>query len=361
MAYLPSSIRINHRDILIADILQKKAHPQSAFETATINFIEAWWQGQATFTLQTSGSTGVPKQILVTREQLEASARGTLSALYLRENDTALICVNTHYIAGIMMLVRCLIGNLKMEIIEPSADPFEKLSLKSTFDFCALVPYQVEAIINRYGLTGINCIKKLIVGGAPLSYSLRQKLAVASSAIYLTYGMTETLSHIALQRISGNHVSDFFTALPSIKLSQDQRKCLIIQAPYVSEKVITNDIVEILTENTFLWLGRWDNVINSGGVKLFPERIETSIASVFEKLMHKNDFFIQGIADEKLGTKAVLFIEGEIKGEKNLILQQLRSILPSTEIPKDIILVPQFLRTKTGKVKRQETLKHVGF
>jgi o-succinylbenzoate---CoA ligase len=361
MAYPHASIYLNHRNVLITDILQKKILLNNSFETATVQFIEAWLHGETTFTLQTSGSTGTPKQIQATRTQLETSARGTIAELHLCENDAALICVNTQYIAGIMMLVRCLIGNLRMEIIEPSADPFEKLQGTSTYDFCALVPYQVDTIMDRYGLGGINRMKKLIIGGAPLAYSLQQKLAAASSQIYVTYGMTETLSHIALQKISGNDRSDFFTALPSISLSQDDRKCLMVEAPYVSEKVITNDIVELLTENTFRWLGRWDNVINSGGIKLFPEKIEAAISALFHKLMYANDFFIHGIADEKLGTKAVLVVEGEAAGDKNILLQKLRSMLPSVEVPKDIFFTPQFLRTETGKVKRQETLKQVGF
>lgn len=146
--------------------------------------------------------------------------------------------------------------------------------------------------------------------------------------------MTETLSHVALQKISGSDRKDFFTALPFIKLSKDERECLIIEAPYLTEKVITNDLVELLDENSFRWLGRYDNVINSGGIKLFPEKIETVIGEIFERLRFKKNFFVHGMPDDKLGTKAALFIESEYVLDEQLLLQELKNNLHPFEIPK---------------------------
>jgi len=360
MSYIHSHIQINNRSLSLQSISNSLEIPSTNFETATFSFIKKWLRGENLFSLQTSGSTGTPKLINVTRYQLEESAKATLQALSLPENSTALVCLNTQYIAGIMMLIRCLVGNLKMEIIEPTASPFEKISPDAEFDFCALVPYQVDEIMERYGIEGIHRIKKIIIGGAPLSYSLQQKLVTSSSEIYLTYGMTETLSHVALQRISGQDRRDFFTALPSIKLSQDERECLIVEAPYLIEKVTTNDIVELLSATTFRWLGRYDNVINSGGVKLFPEKIEIVIAEAFEKLKYKNSFFIYGIPDDKLGTKAILVIEETI-ADKQSIIKELKDKLRPFEAPKDILFMPRFLRTETGKIKRQKTIAQSGF
>jgi o-succinylbenzoate---CoA ligase len=356
MQYNHKQFTLNHRSLSIQEILNNNTQALTDFETNTLVFVKNWLNGANEFSLQTSGSTGVPKAIVVTRAQLEASAQNTLQALRIQPNNTALICLNTQYIAGIMMLVRCMVGNLKMEIVEPAANPFLKLSANIKFDFCALIPYQVDAILQQYGIEGINRIQKIIIGGAPLSYSLQQKLTKSSSEIYLTYGMTETLSHIALQKISGSNASDLFTALPTIKLSKDERGCLVISVPYLSELVITNDMVELLSEQTFCWLGRWDNVINTGGIKIHAEKIEQVVGLIFEEMRITNDYFACGLPDERLGSKLVLIIEGTLSIDQRVLLGKISERLVKYEVPKQILFASNFIKTETGKVNRKQTV-----
>lgn len=359
MPYTHLQLSLNNRLISLADIQRDEVHAESSFEASTLSFIRQWLSNETHFALQTSGSTGEPKKIQVTRGQLVASARATVQALAIPEKSKALICLPTQYIAGIMMLVRCLEGNLHMTLVEPSADPLENLP-HASFDFAAMVPYQAEEIVKKRGLHGIHCIQKIILGGAPLSSALQTRLKDADVAVYLTYGMTETLSHIALQKISGADRQDFFSALPSVKLTQDERGCLVIETPYLKEKIITNDIVEFLNATSFRWLGRWDNVINSGGIKLFPEKIEQAISRAFDQLSLHHNFFIIGIPHEKLGTQAILVVESNVPLEEESFRMLLSESLQRVELPKQIYYLPSFEYTPTGKIKRKESLHKLG-
>lgn len=357
MTYTHSSLFINHKHYSISDVQQGLVKPATAFEETTLSFIQSWLSDQQTFTLQTSGSTGTPKKIIATRAQLTASAQATLSALQIQENSNALIALPTQYIAGIMMLVRSMIGNLRMHIVEPSSNPLALFSPEESFDFAALVPYQVDEIFTQYGLTGINRIKNILIGGAPLATDLREKIAPAHSSVYLTYGMTETLSHIALQKISGNDRQDFFTTLPSITISVDERQCLLIETPYLSERVVTNDVVEILGPTSFRWMGRWDNVINSGGIKLIPEKIEQAVERIFKEMDINAKFFVDGLPDERLGTRAILVVESNKPLDEVSFFSLVSHHLNKHEIPKEIYYTHAFEMTPTGKIKRKETLQ----
>lgn len=359
MSYTHSQLLLNNRLLSLTDIQRGDALASSTFEAATLSFLKQWLRNETHFILQTSGSTGEPKKIQVTRAQLVASARATLQALAISQKGKALICLPTQYIAGIMMMVRCLEGDLHMTIVEPSADPLENL-LTAYFDFAAMVPYQAEEIMRKRGLPGINCIQKIILGGAPLSSALQARLKDAHVSVYLTYGMTETLSHIALQKISGNDRQDFFTALPSVMLTQDERDCLVIETPYLTETVVTNDLVEFINANSFRWLGRWDNVINSGGIKLFPEKIEQAVSRAFDQLAVRFNFFIAGIPHEKLGTQAILVIESATPVEEETLRMFLSESLERVELPKQIYYLPSFEYTPTGKIKRKESLRKLG-
>jgi O-succinylbenzoic acid--CoA ligase len=359
MPYTHAQLSINGRVVSLPDIQQGKPVAKSAFEQASFSFIAKWLNNTANFELYTSGSTGTPKKILVTREQLSASAKATLAALSIPSNASSLICLPTQFIAGVMMLVRSLVGNLKMTLVEPAANPLANLHQES-FHFAALVPYQVEEIFNQQGMAGLNKINTLLVGGAPLSQTQQQYLQNAKASVYLTYGMTETLSHVALQKISGAHQQDFFTALPSIVLSQDERACLVIEAPYLTEKVVTNDVVEFINPSAFRWIGRWDNVINSGGIKLFPEKIENAVSLAFHELKIERDFFVVGVPDEKLGTKAVLVVEQDSPLREEDLWPILERHLKRVELPKQIVYTKKFELTDTGKIKRKETSRKLG-
>ena len=331
-------------------------HARTEFEKSTLTFCRDWLSGKETFTLTTSGSTGTPKPITLRRNQMAASAHATLRALGIKSEDHALVCLDTHYIAGQMMLVRSILGGLNMIAIEPSANPFKKTG-NYKIDFAALVPYQIEAIVQEGYAHKLNELKCGIVGGASISETLMAKLQNVKSALYATYGMTETISHIALQRLNGPDRQDSFEVIGDTKINQDERGCLVITTTYLEEPIVTNDLVELLDASHFRWLGRFDHVINSGGVKISPESLEKIIEPLFTDIPLQNRFFIAGVPDEKLGERVVLFIEGRLtKQLQDEMLNNLATKISRFELPKEVRLVTSFQETKSGKMNRVETV-----
>jgi len=327
-------------------------------ENSALRFCHSWLNGEKEFTLQTSGSTGKPKTIHVTRDQLKASAELTNSFLNLQRGYTSLICLDTRYIAGLMMLVRSMEAGMNMYIVEPTANPLEKIPADVTLDFMALVPYQLENILGSPHKNELDKIKLALIGGAPLSNEIREDLKSFSCTFYATYGMTETLSHIALQKLNGENAQDFFQTLNSISIQVDQRGCLLINAPHLgSDSIVTNDLVELISENQFYWLGRFDSVINSGGVKVIPEKIESAITPLMTELNLENRFFIVGLPDRILGEAVTLIVEGEIKNTsiEKILLQRMKETLGKYEAPKSIRYVSKFIQTDTGKVNKPKT------
>lgn len=361
MTYPFPTIWINGRDISIEAIRNETASPASDFERATFSFIRDWLSNQATFEIQTSGSTGTPKRILLTREQMLTSARMTEQALSLKAGYTALVCLHTQYIAGRMMLVRCFATGMRIVVTEPAANPLENLPETIAIDFTALVPYQLYAILASPQAARLSSIGSAIIGGAPLNRETIHELHAYSCIFYATYGMTETISHIALQTLNGINASAVFRALPGIALAIDERGCLTIEAPHLSEKIITNDIIELKNSNEFIWLGRWDNVINSGGVKIIPEHLESRMVNTLYKCGILRSFFIAAIPDKKLGEKITLILEGEDLSEENkyIIFQELKQSFSSYEIPKSIVTLSKFLYTGTDKIDRRKTIEMV--
>jgi O-succinylbenzoic acid--CoA ligase len=350
MSYSRGSILINNRDVKIAEILSRENISVSEFESNTFLFVRDWLQGKDSFTLQTSGSTGTPKDITLTRNQFTQSARRTLTALNLDENDTAFVCLDTKYIAGKMMLVRGLEANMKIIAVEPSADPLK--NAHEPVSFAALVPLQLQEILKQSdSIQKLNGMKAVIIGGGAANTSLQKEITKLTCSVYATYGMTETVSHIALQCLNGPNAADYFTILPGIKIQTDKRGCLVIGLPEFSNPIVTNDLVETISTNQFRWLGRFDNVINSGGFKISPEKIEKEL----ENILPDRAFFMTGILDERLGEKLVLIVEG-LHREVNF--SRLR--IHPYEVPKDVIFVPEFVRTQTGKINREKTMRLLG-
>lgn len=324
---------------------------ESEFEKSTLRFCTAWLSGQNEFKITTSGSTGTPKEITISREAMEASAQMTIQALQLKASDTALVCLDTKYIAGQMMLVRSLLADMNVIAVEPSANPISNVS--QSVDFAALVPYQLEAILNQ-SPEKFNKVRCAIIGGAAVSNSLKNKIQKSSCAIYATYGMTETISHIALQKLNGLDAQDCFEALENIRLRLDERGCLCISVSHLKEEIITNDLVELLTEKKFRWIGRIDNVINSGGVKISPEKVETAFEKIFDALGINNRFFVTGLPDEKLGQQIAVIFEGspiDINFQRD-ILSEASKHLTKYETPKEFRFLDKFSETATGKINR---------
>jgi O-succinylbenzoic acid--CoA ligase len=307
-------------------------------------FLKDLLGNSTTIKVSTSGSTGIPKIITILKQAMLHSAEATGFFFDLASKTTALHCLSTDYIAGKMMWVRAIHLGWHLEVVTPNSNPL--LQTKADFDFAAMVPLQVQN-----SLADLHQIKKLIIGGAAISYSLEQDLKSIPTDCYQTYGMTETITHIAVKELSKFTKKEYYKCLPNVNLSVDNRSCLQIKAPRLTDElVVTNDIVNLISQNEFDWLGRYDNVINSGGIKLFPEQIEKKLAAYI-----KDPFIIGAIADEKLGEKLVLLIESnEIISE--IEKQVLKGSLPKYEIPKDIYFLPKFIFTKNDKINRKKTL-----
>jgi O-succinylbenzoic acid--CoA ligase len=338
----------------------KNRQPKSEFEQGIFSFWNEWNTNTQEFLLQTSGSTGPPKKILAQRSQLETSAKMTLAALSLKKNTTALVCLDSKYIGGKMMLVRSWVGGLNIIAKDPSSNPFQDLNNEAAIDFVALVPYQLKTILNSPEKKWFNKIKHVIVGGAPLDSTTKKLLQPFTTQFYETFGMTETLSHIALKKINGSARSDYFKILPGIHIRQDERACLCITAPHLPHEVITNDVVEMKNLEEFIWLGRVDNVINSGGIKIFPEATEQKIERVFSDMGLNNRYLIAGLPDEKWGQTVALIIEGNLTtAELSKLEEQLKINLSKFEIPRCINFVEKFEVTANGKINRGATLQYL--
>lgn len=300
-------------------------------------FILDWFDPKPYLEMNTSGSTGTPKIIRVDKQAMVNSALATGDFFNLKPGQKVLHCLPTDYVAGKMMFVRAFILGLDMEFVAPSSHPMDRV--KGDFDFCGMVPLQAQNSLND-----LHRIKKLIIGGAKINKSLERELLTIPSQIYETYGMTETITHIA-----GKRVGELaFTVLPNVKVTNDERHCLVIDAYKISgEKIVTNDLVDLISDSQFVWKGRFDNVINSGGIKLIPEQIEEKLATLIPR-----HFFVYGQADELLGEKLVLYVEGE----QMIIEESIFEVLDKYERPKEIVFITEFKRTVTGKIIRDQSI-----
>lgn len=335
----------------------KSLFPENEFEEKVISFMEDWFSHSETVSVQTSGSTGIPKVFEIEKKRMLNSAKMTCDFLGLKKGDTALLCLPVQYISGKMMLVRAIERKLKVIISVPSSAP----EISENVEFCAMTPLQVQNSLDK-----IHFIKNLIIGGAAVSEKLKNKISTtlqfsnSPTRIYETYGMSETLSHIALKQISPIQ-EDYFTIFNDVEISVDERNCLKIFAPKLNPEILqTNDIVDLLNEKQFKFLGRFDNVINSGGVKIFAEELENLVKKHIDK-----DLVFLGKPDETLGEKLILVIEDELfsDGCQSERSRRLKSQISNLKfenkfhIPKEILFLEKFPRAENGKVLRKEILK----
>jgi O-succinylbenzoic acid--CoA ligase len=308
-------------------------------------FIQQWFDEKDHVVVKTSGSTGDPKEITLKKSHMLNSARATGIFFKLGENTRALLCLPANFIAGKMMLVRAMTLGWDLHVVAPEKDALTQYD--NDYDFVAMVPYQVN-----YSIGAMEKVKKLIIGGGSISKDLEEKLMGVDTEVFETYGMTETITHIAVRRLNGLARSEHFTALPNIRFRIDDRDCLVINAPSISDdKVITNDMVNLLSPTTFKWLGRYDHVINSGGVKLFPEEIEKKLSPNI-----KLPFIISSIKNEELGECVILIV----KKPKDIELPDFSeafSKLNKYECPKKVYSFSKFPYTSTGKIKRTKVIE----
>ena len=324
------------------------------FAQVAFAFCRDWLAGKETFTQQTSGSTGAPKVQILSRTQMKASAAATGAFFSTTSKKHLLCCLNPAYIAGKMMLVRALNWDCPITLVEPIANPL--LGLVEQFSFVALVPLQVEACLaDERSRKLLQSIPQVLIGGAALPHKIQQELVQYKIRAWQSFGMTETVSHIALAEIVEGEL--VYQALPGVAIGINEQDCLWIQSPMSgTERIQTNDTIELRSKNTFTWLGRADFVVNSGGIKLFPEQLERRIAPLLEETCPNCAYFLFGEYDPRLGERLVLYVEGTGEEKRRLALEAgLEQILGKYEIPKKIYFKLAFAYTPTKKINRHVT------
>ena len=319
------------------------------WEKETYEFVRDWYAPTLHIQAQTSGSTGTPKPILLEKKRMEASARMTGKFLQLEAGNTALLCLPMKFIAGKMMLVRAIVLRLRILVVEPQSAPLHTIT--SPIHLSAMVPNQVFASLGE-----LEKVATLLIGGGPIDKVLADQLLSKQGKIYHTYGMTETMTHVAMRRLNSPARSRYFEALAGVSFRVDSRECLVIEAPHLlDEELFTNDLVELENPHEFLWKGRYDNVIISGGVKIIPEEVERELGKMISQR-----FFVAGIADPQLGQKLVLLVEGPSTLEPKISTLLAQVDLPRFHRPKNVYIVPSFEETSSGKIQRSLTLERVG-
>ena len=304
------------------------------------DFLTSWFDGNEFIIVKTSGSTGSPKSISLKKKDMISSARLTAKFFELPQGSKVINCLPLEYIAGKMMLVRAMVMGWDLNLFAVSSEPIKKIS--SVYDFIALTPMQLEKSLDE-----IKYVKTVIVGGSPVSYALREKILKLESKVYETYGMTETITHIAARCLSKNE--DKFSALPGVEFFEFNG-CLAINTKHLSSELIkTNDVVTLHSSKQFSWIGRKDFIINSGGIKINPEEIETKLAKFFS-----NRLIISSISDEVLGQKVVLVFEKNIPENYRESFVDLNQY----EIPKNIFSIDSF-PMYNGKISRLIIQKNI--
>ncbi|HEU4788450.1 MAG TPA: AMP-binding protein [Flavobacterium sp.] len=308
------------------------------FEQSVGDFLLDWFDDKSYIDMYTSGTTGNPKSIRIEKNAMVQSAIATGDFFDLQPGNRVLHCLPANYVAGKMMFVRSFVLGLDMDFVPPSSHPLEHNDEK--YDFCAMVPLQAKNSIDK-----LSNIKKIIIGGVKIHKSLEQELVKLPIEIYETYGMTETITHIAAKKVG----VEAFTTLPNVTVSVNEHQCLEIVAKNIGiEKIVTNDIVKLISDTQFVWLGRFDNVINSGGIKIMPEQVEAKLSTLIPRR-----YFVNGVPDETLGEKVVLYVEGLPMDIDHSVFD----VLDKYEKPKEVVFIPKFKETATGKIMREESKK----
>ncbi len=339
--YTPESIHLLHSDF--------------PFELSreVFAFLEIWYNNKKTIEQQSSGSTGAPKKIRINKQAMIESAKMTGDYFGFQSGLNVLLCLSPRYIAGKMMIVRAMVWDMNLILGDTSSNPVKGLNQR--ISFAAMVPLQVAKILEEQA-EKFNLFETIIIGGSAIPASLENKLHQFKTGFYHTYGMSETMSHIALRKIEEHPSSNLFNPLPGVVLSQDKRGCIVISSERLGiKKLVTNDLVTLYGDQRFSILGRWDEVIISAGIKIHPQLLEQKIS----QHLHKPLVLI-GKTDEIAGEIAVLVIEDQ--PTTNQIFkywQMLEKILEPTEIPRALFFVNAIPQLPSGKADRKSLQKLV--
>jgi len=354
ISFPKEGLRISANDLAIRDITGDTLIIQ---KVATV--CKWWYETDLPLHVSTSGSTGEPKKYYFQRAAIKIGIRMTTEALGLKQGMTALLAIDPGFVGGRMMILRALENGMNLICIMPEGNPLENISKAALIDFAAFVPIQIENILsNSETAEKFSRIARVIIGGAPASERLRELLSEFPNRIYQTFGMTETLSHIAFKDLSDPQSS--YVTLPGVEISVDDRGCLVVDAPGLLEnRVVTNDLIRLKNKREFTWVGRIDRLINSGGIKISPELLETKCELLSSRFSGIHKFIFHSQADERLGQRVVLVITGESDLSPEVIkelTEDLKLVLEKYEMPKAIFRASGISLTPGGKTDFQATL-----
>lgn len=303
-------------------------------------FIDLWNDSDMSIAAFTSGSTGTPKEIQLRKSDMLLSAEATCRFLGLDSGSVLGLVLPVDHIAGRMVVVRALACGGKIYAEHPSSNPLKKIEKDLVIDLLSIVPAQVEGLLESPALGRVRAV---FVGGAPLDPVLERRLAsVGTLTSYATYGMTETCSNVALRRLG----QPVYVANEGITFSTDTRGCLVVESEIMSfGRLVTNDIVRLFDNRHFVWVGRADNVINSGGIKLYPEVIERKLSEV----LRPGSYYVTSRPSQRWGRELIVVHECEVNEATRC---QAESLLERYERPKAWVRVDHLSRTANGKLRR---------
>jgi O-succinylbenzoic acid--CoA ligase len=316
-----------------------------AWEKDIFRFILNWLDDSDSIIQYSSGTTGQSRKIHLPKISMIRSAENTCKFFDLTGGTTAVLCLPVKYIAGKMMVVRSMVANMNLLVTEPKSLP--DFSGIDSADFCAMVPLQVFNVVkNRESPVPV---RRLLIGGAEITPGLIQLVQPFASEVFAGFGMAETCSHVALRRLNGHDRQEDYHALSGISLTSDERGCLVIMAEYLPQKIITNDLVQFTGPSSFIWLGRYDNLINSGGIKIVPEEVEAAVMAKAGL-----ECTVVGLPDERFGQELVMVLEKDkAPDDISQLKNNLKSLLPAHWLPKKVFRVGKLPRNDSFKIDRK--------
>lgn len=359
------SFRLNGYELVAADFLQRShnvlqavANLPSAEQQALLDFMQQWFDPKlSVISAQTSGSTGAPKTIRLQKSQLLASAALTAAYFDFKAGQRVLLPLSTTFIAGKMMLVRALYADLALDMV-PTHFEWPPIGEETVhYDFAVMVPAQLIRCIEAQT---IGHFRQILLGGAALPAHLTTLLKEVKLPVFQGFGMTETVSHIALRRVDGPQPEQAYTVLQGIEIDQDERGCLKIKAAATAgEWVQSNDLIELLNDRQFIWRGRYDNVVNSGGIKVLPEEIEQALQQLIAQdaelaWLNGREFAVSSMPDPRFGESVALWVSGNLNSEHERVnsLRVMKAKLPLAWAPKAILAMAKFPLLQSGKLDR---------
>lgn len=299
------------------------------------------------FKFNTSGTTGPSKEIVLSRAQILTSANNTSRYFNIENSSKLLNCLPTDFVSGRLMMARAFVSGAELIWVEPSLNPLQNYI---DVNFAAFTPAQVFSIMmNKESKAYFKGIDKVIIGGGEISSALENELLDCPNLVFATYGMTETLTHVAVRKIG----TDIYQSVYSeVVFSANEDGCLVIDLPYINNKsIFTKDLVEIMDDHSFIWKGRLDNMINTGGVKLYPESLERKI--VDSGMLKQEEFYISSQQDEAFGQiPVIVMLKASNIGDVVALLQRINGLLNKYEMVKHVVFLDKFEYTPTGKLRR---------